>query len=73
MRVVGGHAGHRAGGFADAVDDRGQDVRDLEGKRQPGKRIRAVLDMLCDNNKEGKETLLAAVKHGEDLISARNP
>ena len=34
MRVVGGHAGHRAGGFADAVDDRGQDVRQLRADHQ---------------------------------------
>lgn len=54
------------------TDDHGKNVRGLEGERRPGQRIRAVLDMVCDNNKQGKETLLAAVKHGEELVSARN-
>jgi hypothetical protein len=61
--------GHR---YVFETDDRGENVRDLEGQRRPGKRIRAVLDMLCDNNKAGKETLLAAVKHGEELLAARS-
>jgi hypothetical protein len=53
------------------TDEYGNHLKDLEGRRLPGSRIRAVLDMLCDDNEEGRSTLLAAVKRGEQLVSER--
>lgn len=56
--------------YAYQTSDSGKFEKDIEGARQPGVRIKAVVEILCDNNDDGRKALLDTLEEASKIVKA---
>jgi hypothetical protein len=70
MRIVI-HEYAKGGRSVYETTEHGEMVKEIEGRRKPGQRIRTVVEVMCDDNPAGKKTLAEALERISKLVTGK--